>query len=91
MFWFVDPKECGILTPLSGIKPVPPALEGKVLATGLPGSPQSGLTYNRRMGLFMPLFLSVQLGLGGYHRIRTIKFDRGGEGAELASRAKTGV
>ena len=32
---------CGILTPQPGIKPTPPALEGKVLTTGPPGKSQS--------------------------------------------------
>ena len=31
MFWFFGPQACGILAPR------PPALEGKVLTTGLPG------------------------------------------------------
>ena len=30
----------GILAPQPGIEPVPPMLEGAVLATGLPGKPQ---------------------------------------------------
>ena len=30
-------EACGILTPQPGIKPIPPALEGKVLATEPPG------------------------------------------------------
>ena len=37
MFWFFGPKAGGILAPWPGIKPVPPALEGEVLTTGLPG------------------------------------------------------
>ena len=37
MFWFFGPKACGILAPRPGIKPAPPALEGEVLTTGLPG------------------------------------------------------
>ena len=36
MFWFFDPKTCGILAPQPGIKPTPPALQGKVLTTGPP-------------------------------------------------------
>ena len=36
-FWFFVLKVCGILAPPPGIKPTPPALEGKVLTTGLPG------------------------------------------------------
>ena len=42
MFWFFGQEACGILAPWPGFKPAPPALEGKVLTTGLPGkSPSS--------------------------------------------------
>ena len=37
MFWFFGHKARGILALWSGIKPTPPALEGEVLTTGLPG------------------------------------------------------
>ena len=37
MFWFSDPKACGILAPQSGIEPAPSALGGEVLTTGSPG------------------------------------------------------
>ena len=37
MFWFFGHKACGILALQPGIKPTPPALEGKVLTTGPPG------------------------------------------------------
>ena len=37
MFWFFGHEACGILAPWPGIEPSPPALEGKVLTTGLPG------------------------------------------------------
>ena len=40
VFWGY--KACGILTPQPGIKPTPPALEGKVLTTGLPGKSVPG-------------------------------------------------
>ena len=33
MFWFFGPEACGI-------EPAPPALEGEVLTTGLPGKAQ---------------------------------------------------
>ena len=36
-FVFFGHEACGILAPRPGIKPVPPALEGEVLTTGLPG------------------------------------------------------
>ena len=36
LFW-EEPKACGILALPPGIKPTPPASEGKVLTTGLPG------------------------------------------------------
>ena len=37
MFWFFGHEACGVLVPQPGIEPTPPALEGKVLTTGLPG------------------------------------------------------
>ena len=36
-FWVFDHEACGILAPRVGIKPVPPALEGRVLTAGPPG------------------------------------------------------
>ena len=36
MFWVFGQKVCGILALLPGIESTPPALEGKVLTTGLP-------------------------------------------------------
>ena len=41
-FWFPGHEACGMLAPQPGIEPIPPALEGEVLTTGLPGSPRSG-------------------------------------------------
>ena len=40
LFDFFGHEVCGILAPQPGIEPVPPMLEGAVLATGLPGKPQ---------------------------------------------------
>ena len=40
MFWLFGGEACGILAPQSGIKPVPPALEGDDLTTGPPGKSQ---------------------------------------------------
>ena len=37
MVWFFDHEACGILAPQPGIEPIPLALEGKVLTTGLLG------------------------------------------------------
>ena len=37
MFWLFGLKACEILAPGPGIEPAPPALEGEVLTTGLPG------------------------------------------------------
>ena len=39
IFGFFGHKACWILAPQPGIKPTPPALEGKVLTTGPPGKP----------------------------------------------------
>ena len=36
-FWFFGHEACGILAPWPGVKPTPPALEGEVLTTWLPG------------------------------------------------------
>ena len=40
MFWFFGHEACGILAPWLGIEPTPPALEGEVLTTALPGKSQ---------------------------------------------------
>ena len=40
MFWFFGCEACGILAPQPGVEPTPPALEGEVLTTGLPGTSQ---------------------------------------------------
>ena len=37
MFWFFGCNACGTLVPQPGIELTPPALEGEVLTTGLPG------------------------------------------------------
>ena len=37
MFWVFVHQACGTLAPPPRIEPAPPALEGKVLTTGLPG------------------------------------------------------
>ena len=37
MFWFFGPEACEILAPQPRIEPTPPALEGEVLTTRLPG------------------------------------------------------
>ena len=37
MFCFLGHEACEILAPHPGIEPAPPALEGEVLTTGLPG------------------------------------------------------
>ena len=39
MFWLFGHEACGVLAPCPGIKPASPTLEGKVLTSGLPGSP----------------------------------------------------
>ena len=38
-FWCFGRKVCGIPGSQPGIKPTPPALEGEVPTTGLPGKP----------------------------------------------------
>ena len=38
MFWYFGPKACGSLASQLEIKPTPPALEGRILTTGPPGT-----------------------------------------------------
>ena len=45
MFWFFSQEACGILAPLPGIKPTPPALEGKVLTTRPPRKSPPSLSF----------------------------------------------
>ena len=40
LFYVFGPKACGILAPQPGIELTPPALEGEVLTSGLPGKSQ---------------------------------------------------
>ena len=37
MCWLFGQEICGILAPQPGIEPAPPALEGEILTTVLPG------------------------------------------------------
>ena len=49
VLWFdcFDLEACGVLAPLPGIKPIPPALKGEVVTTGLPGkSPAPAFSYS---------------------------------------------
>ena len=39
-------EACGILDPRPGLEPAPPALEGEVLTTGLPGKSQEHHFYS---------------------------------------------
>ena len=48
MFWFFCLKTCEILAPRPGIEPAPPALEGEVLTTGLPGKSPLGSTLEQK-------------------------------------------
>ena len=43
MFWSFGPEPCGILAPWQWIEPAPPALEGEISTTGLPGKSLSEL------------------------------------------------
>ena len=40
LFFFLGPEACRILAPQAEIKPISPALEGKVLTTEPPGKSQ---------------------------------------------------
>ena len=51
-FWFFGCEAHGILVPHPGIKPAPPALEGKVLTTGLPRKSHLSFTFK----LFFKIF-----------------------------------
>ena len=44
MFWLLGPKACRILAYQPGFKPIPHALEGELLTTGLPGKSQRVLS-----------------------------------------------
>ena len=44
-FFFFCCDACGISVPQPGIKPTPPALEGKVLTAGLPGKSLDSLFF----------------------------------------------
>ena len=64
MFWFFGHEACGILAPGPGIEPTPPALEGKVLTTGLPGKSlrkdfewQGSLSQNLKLAENNPCFI----------------------------------
>ena len=46
MFW-PHQAACGILMPQPGIEPVPPASEGRILTTGLPGKSQKNVHSSR--------------------------------------------
>ena len=65
---FLATEACGIPTPQAGIKPMPLALEGKVLATGPPGKSQD-LLLERHEGPSpqVPLWLAK-----GYVRISQV-------------------
>ena len=50
MFWFSDLEACGALAPLPGIEPVPLALKGEVMTTGLPGKSLFVYSYRQWCG-----------------------------------------
>ena len=55
MCWFSGCKACGILAPQSGMESKPPALEGKVLTTGLPGKSHATLNSEYHLLCARPL------------------------------------
>ena len=57
MFWFFGPKARGILAPLPGIDPVPPALEGDVLTTGPPGKSLDYLFFFNSYFIYLFIYL----------------------------------
>ena len=59
MFRFFGHEACGVLAPQPGIEPAPPALEGEVLTTGLPGmSPVAISSFSKSVSLFQDLILT---------------------------------
>ena len=50
--FFFDGKACGILVPWPGNKSTPPALEGEVLTTGLPGKSLDTSSYKKKASQF---------------------------------------
>ena len=67
------PIACGILVPCPGIVPMPPALEGRFLSTGLPGksqeSPDPGCLSNFPSPDSLMLFISVNSHLFAVFRV----------------------
>ena len=57
MFWFFGREACWILAPQPVIKPAAPALERKVLTTGLPGKSKGKYLFN--------IFLKEKLNIHG--------------------------
>ena len=49
MFCFIGREACGILASQPGMEPKPPALEGKLLTTGLPGKSLLRVVYSVKM------------------------------------------
>ena len=47
MFCFIGREACGILASQPGMEPTLPALEGRLLTTGLPGKSQPSYSYLR--------------------------------------------
>lgn len=45
VFWGLGHKANGILAPQPEIEPAPPAVEGKILITGLPGKSLEAVSY----------------------------------------------
>ena len=57
---FICPVACGILVPQTGIEPVSPALEGRFLTTGPPGTSPPLVLIEHFVLFFSPL-LAYQL------------------------------
>ena len=66
MFSFFSRKACRILAPWPGIEPAPPALEGEVLTTGLPGK---SLQF-----MLDSLFKKIGINICSFHSIKWILF-----------------
>ena len=64
MFWFFGHEACGILAPRPGIEPAPPALEGEVLTTGLPGKCQLFIIFINFFFSLLLLVVVVMMGGG---------------------------
>ena len=74
MFWFFGCEACDILAPRPGVEPAPPASEGEVLTTGLPGKSRVYFL-NISQGCPPQLLLTAASFSGPYHLLPGLLHD----------------